>query len=168
MKTSKITAILLTTTLAFAGFSYAAGNMHHSMMGGQYNNLSGDMVMGMHQGRMGGMGMGMGMMQMNFSQLDLTEQQRKDMQEIIASSQGGNVDMMANMQAHHAGMQALMESETFDENTARMLIDSHHSQMSESRLIMLKTRHQLYQVLSDEQKEQLLNMQQNNMRNMHY
>jgi protein CpxP len=64
-------------------------------------------------------------------------------------------------------MQALMESETFDDKMAKEMIERHQLQMSESKLTMLKTRHQMYQLLSDEQKEEFRNMQQSRMMNMY-
>ena len=166
MKTKTITAILIATTLTFVGTSYA----HQSTKGAQHHNMSGGM-MGMQQnGQMGHMSMGymqMGNMGMGFSQLNLTEQQQQEMQEMMASSQGQNTGWMANMQAHHAEMQALMESDTFDDNMAKEMLERHQLQMSESRLTMLKTRHQMYQLLSDEQKEEFRNMQQSRMMNMY-
>ena len=161
MKTKTITAILIATALTFVGTSYA----QQSTKGAQHHNMSGGMMGMQHKGQMGHMNMGG--MPMSFSQLNLTEQQQQKMQAMMASSQGQNTGWMANMQAHHAEMQALMESETFDDNMAKEMIERHQLQMSESRLTMLKTRHQMYQLLSDEQKEEFRNMQQSRMMNMY-
>ena len=66
--------------------------------------------------------------------------------------------------AHQAEMQALMHSESFDEQQAQALISEQHLQNSQRRLEMLKAKHQMYQLLTDEQKTQYseLRMQRQN------
>jgi Spy/CpxP family protein refolding chaperone len=161
MNNKTIKTMLLVLTVSFTGASYAATATPHAQ------NASEDcsMGMGMSMGKMGmGMGhMAMGNMSMNFSQLNLTDQQKQEIQAIMAASMNGNHQNMTDMQMHHTDMQALLSSDVFDENKAKALIANHQSQMGERKLTMLKMKHQIFQLLDDEQREQLMSMQNTRM-----
>ncbi|PKH01178.1 hypothetical protein CXF72_18015 [Psychromonas sp. MB-3u-54] len=116
----------------------------------------------MHGEYMHGEDMGMGEMSMNFSQLNLTDQQKQKIQAITVASINGNHQNMGYMQVHHADMQTLLNNTVFDENKAKTLMAEHHKQMGERMLAMLKMQHQIFQLLNNQQKEQLTDMQNNN------
>lgn len=148
MKTTTIGTLLLATTLSFAGISYAvAGN--HQMSKGQHgcNNMFTESGQSMGKSSMRHRGMG-------FAQLDLTETQKQEMQTIMASSKGKQRMSKADRTTRQAEMQALMNDENFDEEKAKELITQRQSQQSERKLAMLKNKHQMFQLLSDEQKTQ--------------
>ncbi|MFT6926635.1 MAG: protein CpxP [Psychromonas sp.] len=174
MKNKTIKTMLLVLTVSFTGTSYVAAHAQQAsedaLMGmGTGNMGTGHMStehMGTGQMGMGQMGMGgigMGNMPMNFSQLNLTDQQKQEIQAITAASNNGNHQNMGNMQVHHAEMQALLSDAVFDENKAKTIMAEHHSQMDERMLEMLKTQHQIFQLLDDQQKEQAMGMQNNRM-----
>lgn len=88
------------------------------------------------------------------SQLDLTQEQKQDVKTIMQQAKG-NVDRQSRQALraeHQAERLALLNSETFDEQKAREMIASHQQQMSEKQLAMLKTQHQVYQILTPEQR----------------
>jgi protein CpxP len=145
MKTKKISAILLATTLSFAGISYAmAGNHQESKNGQDCNNQSGEMKQGRHNCKIKHQRMG-------FSKLDLSDAQKQQMQEIMSAAKEENKGTRG---AHKAEMQMLMSSETFDEAKAKELINNQQVQKAEKHLKMMKAKHQMFQLLTDEQKTQ--------------
>ncbi|MCE0556637.1 MULTISPECIES: Spy/CpxP family protein refolding chaperone [unclassified Motilimonas] len=88
------------------------------------------------------------------SQLDLTQQQKQDVNNIMQQAKG-NMDRQSRQTQraeHQAERLALLSNETFDEEKARAMIASHQQQMSERKLAMLKIQHQVYQVLTPEQR----------------
>ncbi|WP_022943205.1 Spy/CpxP family protein refolding chaperone [Psychromonas hadalis] len=164
MKTTTIGTILLATTLTFAGISYAvAGNSHMNKGQQGCNNMFGESGQSMGNGAMKHRGMG-------FAQLDLTDVQKQEMQAIMAFSKGKNRMSDADRATRQAEMQALMYSETFDEQKAKALISQKQSKHSERKLAMLKNKHQMFQLLTDEQKTQYseLRMQHNGNKMKHY
>ncbi|ABM03196.1 envelope stress induced periplasmic protein, Spy-related protein [Psychromonas ingrahamii 37] len=182
MNIKTIKTMLLVLTVSVTGTSYVAAHAQHASenasmsMGvgsmntgkmGTENMGTGHMgTVNMGMGNMGNMGtghMGTGHMAMNFSQLNLTDQQKQEIQAITAASINGNHQNRGDMQVHHADMQALLSDDVFDKNQAKALMADHHSQMSERMLVMLKMKHQIFQLLDDQQKEQLTGMQNNMM-----
>lgn len=147
--------MLFAFTLSLAGASYVIANQNHASAGASMG--MGNMEMG-HKGMMG-----MHNTTMNFSQLNLSESQEKEIQAIMAAAMGEKQLDMAEMQVQHADMQALLSAEVFDENKANALMEKHHSQMGDKAMTMLKVKHQIFQVLDDEQKTQLMSMQNNKM-----
>lgn len=186
MNNKTIKTMLLVLTVSLTGNSYVAAHPQHasedSSMGMSIGNMDRDEMgmgqMGMRErgddhmgmGHMGnrqigmqqmGMGqMGMGYGSMNLSQLNLTDQQKKEIQAVTATAMNQN---MGDMQVHHAEMQALLSNDVFDENKAKTLIADHQSEMGENMLAMLKVKYQILQLLDDQQKEQLMEMQNNRM-----
>jgi len=175
MKNKTIKTMLLVLTVSFIGTSYVAAHAQHASEDASMSMGTGNMGTGGHKGTgnmgtghmsTGNMGMGnmaMGNMSMNFSQLNLTDQQKQEIQAITAASINGNHQNMGDMQVHHAEMQALLSNAVFDENKAKTIMAEHHSQMDERMLSMLKMKHQIYQLLDDEQREQAMKIQNNMM-----
>ena len=80
----------------------------------------------------------------------------------IMSAQKGQKRMQktdAERAAHRAEMQALMSADSFDEAKAKTLISAQQSNMSERMLAKMKTRYEMYQILTDDQKAQFAEMQ---------
>lgn len=160
MNNKTMKTMLFAFTLSLAGASYVIANQNHASAGasmGMGSMEMGNMEMG-HKGMMG-----MHNNAMNFSQLNLSESQEKEIQAIMAAAMGEKQLDMAEMQVQHADMQALLSAEVFDENKANALMAKHHSQMGDKAMTMLKVKHQIFQVLDDEQKTQLMSMQNNKM-----
>jgi len=146
-KTLGIVALTIGLTFANISVSHAHGHMQ--------NNAGGMMNGGMMNGGMmnGGMMAG-GMM---FSQLNLSTEQQQKIQSIMTTamaSMGSGQNMMSSMQSHMADSQALLNSPTFNESTAREMVSKHQALMVDSQLQMLKAHHQAFQVLTEAQKEQ--------------
>ena len=145
MKTKKISAILVATTLSFAGISYAMAANHQDDNNEQgCKHKSGEMKQGKHHGKMKHQ-------RMAFSQLDLTDTQKQEMHDIMKAAKAANKEEKS---AQRAEMQALMSNETFNEEKAKALINSKQLQKAQKHLVMMQTKHQMYQLLTDEQKAQ--------------
>lgn len=159
MKTKTIGTLLLATTLSVAGISYAVAGNNQGMKNQQDCTMSEKGKSGKHHGKMKHK-------QMGFAQLDLSDQQKQEMKTIMSSSKKQNKRQKSDSErlAHQAEMQALMHSETFDEEKAKALISKKQSKKGERKLAMLKAKHQMFQLLTDEQKVQYteLKMKQKN------
>ena len=167
MKTKTIATLVLATTLSLGGLSYAVAADQVGMQNGQKNAQNCTMVKedgsckqqgGKHKGKGKGKGKNK---QMMFAKLDLTEQQKTDMKTIMsaqkAEKKGQRSD--ADRLAQRAEMQALMSAETFDETKAKSLIEAQEAKKSERKLSMLKAKHEMFQLLTDEQKAEFAEMQ---------
>ena len=55
-------------------------------------------------------------------------------------------------------MHAIMYNETFDEETAKALINKNQAKQTERKLAQLKIKHQKFQLLTDEQKTQYIEL----------
>jgi protein CpxP len=150
MKTKIIGTIVLVATLSLASISYTVAGNYHGNKGNQgCNNMFTEMGQSIGRNKMGHRGM-------VFAQLDLTDSQKQQMQTIMSSSTGKYNRRMsdADRTVHQAEMQALMHAEFFDEEEVKALISKHQSTMSEKRLSIMKAKHQMFQLLTDEQKAQ--------------
>ncbi|MDX2319733.1 MAG: Spy/CpxP family protein refolding chaperone [Moritella sp.] len=149
MKNKTLSIIVLALGLTSAGISVtqAQSHMKHNNGGSMHGGMTHDGMM--HGGMMHG-----GMM---YSQLNLTEAQQQQIESILTNAmeaKSGGQSMMTNMQAHMAESQSLINSATFDESKAREMITKHQASMVDVKLNMLKARHQVFQVLTEPQKEQ--------------
>ena len=149
VKNKTLSIIVLALGLTSAGISVtqAQGNMKNNNGGMMHGGM-------MHGGMMHGGMMHGGMM---YSQLNLTKAQQQQIQSIMTAAmeaKPGGQSMMTNMQAHMAESQSLINSTTFDESKAREMIIKHQASMVDVQLNMLKARHQVFQVLTEPQKEQ--------------
>ncbi|GLS90646.1 hypothetical protein GCM10007916_17130 [Psychromonas marina] len=165
MKTKTIASLVLATTLSLGGLSYAVAANQDGMQNGQNNAQDCSMVKedgrGKHQGgKHKGKGKGKNK-QMGFAKLDLTDQQKADMKTIMSAQKAEKKEQKtdADRLAQRAEMQALMSAETFDEAKAKSLIDAQEAQKSERKLSMLKAKHEMFQLLTDEQKAEFAEMQ---------
>lgn len=101
-------------------------------------------------------------------QLDLTADQQAKLKEM----RGANRDQMKNefkgqkqaqMQAHHAKVQALVLADNFDEAAANELAKEMVDQQVSHRVKMLEKRHDMLSVLTPEQKVKFQELQQERM-----
>ncbi|MEI6896454.1 MAG: Spy/CpxP family protein refolding chaperone [Psychromonas sp.] len=152
MKTKTIKMLILASTLSVAGASYAvAATSQDSNKDTQHCTM---MKEGGHGKHHGGHGKHRGdnkHKNMTFKKLDLSDQQKQQMQSIMVSSKK---QMESNKLADKAKMQALMQAPTFNEVTAKALIEKKQSDRAARKLSTLKIHHQMYQLLTDEQKKE--------------
>lgn len=163
MKT--ITSLVLATTLSLGGLSYATAANQDGMQNGQKNAQDCVMVKqdgkGKHQGgKHKGKNKGQNK-QMEFAKLNLTDQQKAEMKTIMSAQKGEKKGQKTDAErlAQRAEMQALMNTEVFDEAKAKSIIDAQEIKKSERKLAMLKAKHEMYQLLTDEQKAEFAEMQ---------
>ena len=86
--------------------------------------------------------------------LELSDSQQQQIQTLVQQRRGD----MAPRKEHKpemAEMQALMQAEQFDEAAVRALLQQHQQQRLESKLAMLKLQHDIRQLLTTEQREEL-------------
>ena len=100
--------------------------------------------------------------------LDLTaeqETQLKEMRESFREEMKGQFSeedfqaKIAERQAHQANMQSLVLADTFDQAKANELATAMVEKQAERRVKMLEKQHQMFSVLTPEQKAQVVEMQ---------
>ena len=176
MQNKTIRTLILATTLSIAGVSYAVAANQQGMKNNQNcanqseqmkdnqqcKNKSGAMEKGQHHGKnhanKQGKKHGKHNQEMGFSRLDLTAEQKQQIDDIMATAKAENQESML---AQRASMQALMSNETFDKDVARILMNQQEVQKAEKRLTMMKAKHQAFQLLTDEQKTQYSELKAN-------
>ena len=89
-----------------------------------------------------------------WQQLDLTEQQRQQIRELMQAHRA------AKPTAQREAMQALLDAPQFDEQAARDLLAQRAAQREQRQLAGLKLQHEIRQLLTSEQREQLQQLQQ--------
>ncbi|OYW96782.1 MAG: hypothetical protein B7Z18_00685 [Alishewanella sp. 32-51-5] len=89
-----------------------------------------------------------------WQQLDLTDQQRQQIRELMQAHRA------AKPTAQHEAMQALLDAPQFDEQAARDLLAQRAAQREQRQLAGLKLQHEIRQLLTSEQREQLQQLQQ--------
>jgi protein CpxP len=89
-----------------------------------------------------------------WQQLNLTDQQRQQIRELMQAHRA------AKPTAQHEAMQALLDAPQFDEQAARDLLAQRAAQREQRQLAGLKLQHEIRQLLTSEQREQLQQLQQ--------
>jgi len=89
-----------------------------------------------------------------WQQLDLTDQQRQQIRELMQAHRA------AKPTAQHEAMQALLDAPQFDEQAARDILAQRAAQREQRQLAGLKLQHEIRQLLTSEQREQLQQLQQ--------
>ena len=169
MKTKTIGTLILATTLSLGGLSYAVAANQDGMKKGQNNNQNCTMMMedgqgkykgGKHKGKGKGKNRGQNQ-QMGFEKLNLTDEQKAKMKTIMSSQKGQKRVQKTDTErlAQQAEMQSLMQAETFDEAKAEELISNQQSKRNANKLEKMKAKHSMYQLLTDEQKAEFVEMQ---------
>ncbi|MGF1843668.1 CpxP family protein [Vibrio clamense] len=149
MKNAKkiiLAAVVLPLTLGTASaFAFGGGKGHHKGP----------------DGKCGGFDKGM------MRQLDLTDEQRDQLKEMREAGRkemkGKYAEKRAEMQTHHAKVQALVLADNFDEAAANDLAKEMVEQQSERRVQMMKKKHEMFSVLTAEQKAKVQELQQERM-----
>jgi len=169
MKTKTIGTLILATTLSLGGLSYAVAANQDGMKKGQNNNQNCTMMMedgqgkykgGKHKGKGKGKNRGQNQ-QMGFEKLNLTDEQKAEMKTIMSSQKEQKRVQKTDTErlAQQAEMQSLMQAETFDEAKAEELISNQQSKRNANKLEKMKAKHEMYQLLTDEQKAEFTEMQ---------
>ncbi|MDF2154753.1 CpxP family protein [Vibrio sp. CAU 1672] len=106
-----------------------------------------------------GRGMERGLMR----QLDLTDAQREQLQDLRSAHRAEMREQFAagqgQRQAHHNRMQALMLADNFDQAEANALAQEMVDIQTERRVKMLERRHQMLSILTPEQKARFVELQ---------
>lgn len=98
-----------------------------------------------HHHKHGGMGM--------LKQLDLTAEQQAQVEQIMQKQRTEMKAAMKDRRAHRDEMKSLVEQDTFDASKAERLIKQHQDQERDAKLAMLRSQHEIYKVLTPEQRE---------------
>lgn len=142
----KGTLVLLAAPLAFGSVSaMAAGMGGHPGMG--------------HMGAKCGMGMERGI----WKQLDLTDAQKTQLQQLRQQDREAmKAGFKANMQeirASHEQMQKLVMADNFDQAAVKDLAQKMADKGVEAQVAMAKSRHDMFSVLTPEQKQEFSKLQ---------
>ncbi|MEQ9108480.1 MAG: periplasmic heavy metal sensor [Limnobacter sp.] len=116
---------------AYAGHHEEGGEKQHSEM--------------RHHQKHGGMGM--------LKQLDLTQAQQAQVKQIMQKQRSDMKTAMSDRRAHREEMKSLVENDTFDAAKAERLIAEQQDQERAMKMSMLRTQHEIYKVLTPEQRE---------------
>lgn len=92
---------------------------------------------------------GMGMLK----QLDLTAEQQAQVEQIMQKQRTEMKAAMKDRRAHRDEMKSLVEQDTFDASKAERLIKQQQDQERKAKLAMLRSQHEIYKVLTPEQRE---------------
>jgi periplasmic protein CpxP/Spy len=99
-------------------------------------------------------------MQRMLSGLELTDSQKDDIKQLVqqhrAERAGHRPDKASREQLH-----AVLAAEQFNESAARQILEQRQQQRLDQELSALKLRHQVLQVLTPEQRQQLKNKHEN-------
>ena len=142
MKHKTINTIILATALSVAGLTHAVAASDETNATETQTYIMKEDGQGKHRNKND-------MRKMGFKKLNLTDEQKAEMKAIMASHREANKETKL---AHKAEMKALMEDPAFDEEKAQALINQREAQRADKQLSMLKLKHQMFQVLTDEQK----------------
>ena len=150
MKHKTINTIILATALSVAGLTHAVAATTTESAATVTNVttiIAKEDGRGKHHG--GKHHRGGQMKTMGFHKLDLSDQQKEEMKVIITAHKEANKELK---EARKAEMKALMEDPTFNETKAAELIAQREALRADKKLEMLKVKHEMYQLLTEEQK----------------
>lgn len=85
--------------------------------------------------------------------LDLTDAQQAQVKQIMQKQKANMKDAMGERRAQREEIRLLVEQDTFDSAKAERLISQQQDKERAAKLEMLKTRHEIYKVLTPEQRE---------------
>ena len=147
MKRTTINTIILTTALSLAGFTHAATetstasattSAEQTTLVKKEGKQKGEKRRDRNQ-----------IKQMGFHKLDLSDQQKEQMKAIITAHTEKNKVLRA---AHKADMKKLLDKPVFDKTKAAQLIAENEASRADKKLSKLEIKHEMYQLLTDEQK----------------
>ncbi len=142
----KTTLVLLAAPLAFGSVSaLAAGMGGHDAKGPMHGKC------------------GMGMERGIWKQLDLTDAQKTQLKELRQQDReamkSGFKANMQEMRANHEQMQKLVMADNFDQAAVQELAQKMADQRVEGQVKMAKARHDMFSVLTPEQKQEFSKLQ---------
>ncbi len=111
----------------------------------------------------GGFGKHGGMPIKMYKHLDLTKQQDQQIKEILEKARPNKAEHRANRQAHMQAMQQLIQSENLDENALNQLAEQTAEQVKQRFIKRVKTQHQIWQILTPEQRQKVIKRQNRHM-----
>ncbi|SEA05286.1 Spy/CpxP family protein refolding chaperone [Alkalimonas amylolytica] len=88
-----------------------------------------------------------------YRQLALSDEQTQQLQALRQAQRAQHGDR-AEQRAQRQQLQQLVQADNFDATAARLLLEQRQQQQLEHQLAMLEFRHQLWQLLTPEQREQ--------------
>lgn len=91
--------------------------------------------------------------------LELTESQQQQIKQLMQQHRSSQKAVRPD-KAERQQMRDLMAADAFDEVTARHIIESQQQQAADKRLAAMKLQHQVLQILTDEQRQQLKSKRQ--------
>ncbi|MGP9800167.1 Spy/CpxP family protein refolding chaperone [Rheinheimera sp. NSM] len=86
--------------------------------------------------------------------LELTDSQREQLKQLMQQHRSGQKASRPD-KAERRQMRDLLAADTFDEVAARQLLEKQQQQAIDKRLAAMKLQHQVLQLLTDEQRQQL-------------
>ena len=86
--------------------------------------------------------------------LELTDSQREQIKQLMQQHRTEH-KMTRPDKADRQQLRDLLAADTFDETAARLLLEKQEQQAVDKRLAAMKLQHQVLQVLTDEQRQQL-------------
>lgn len=86
-------------------------------------------------------------------QLDLTTQQQAQVDQIMQKQRTEMKAAMEDRRVHRDEMKSLVEQDTFDAAKAERLIKQQQDEERAAKLSMLRSQHEIYKVLTPEQRE---------------
>ena len=92
--------------------------------------------------------------------LDLTVDQQAQIKSIIEGLKADKKERKLERKENREAFRALVEAENFDEDKAKALMSDIKTERSEKMLAHLKSRHQIWQLLTVEQREKLSEMRE--------
>ncbi|WP_419569625.1 Spy/CpxP family protein refolding chaperone [Rheinheimera sp.] len=137
MKAKTLTALLFSTLVAATSLTAIAGQDR-----GQHGPMPGAM--------------------MQLKGLDLTDAQKEQVKTLMKQARA-SMPAKADMQAQHEQLKTLIQAENFDEAAVRTALQSQQSQQSqrlEAEVSRSRLQHDIYQLLTAEQKAKLAEREQ--------
>lgn len=134
MKAKTLTALLFSTLVAATSLTAIAGQDrgHHGPMPGAMMQLKG---------------------------LALTDAQKEQVKTLMEQARA-SMPAKADMQAQHEQLKTLIQAENFDEAAVRTVLQSQQSQRLEAEVSRSRLQHDIYQLLTAEQKAKLAEREQ--------
>lgn len=134
MKAKTLTALLFSTLVAATSLTAIASQDrgHHGPMPGAMMQLKG---------------------------LDLTDAQKEQVKTLMEQARA-SMPAKADMQAQHEQLKTLIQAENFDEAAVRTALQSQQSQRLEAEVSRSRLQHDIYQLLTAEQKAKLAEREQ--------
>ncbi|WP_337842950.1 Spy/CpxP family protein refolding chaperone [Rheinheimera sp.] len=134
MKAKTLTALLFSTLVAATSLTATAGQDrgHHGPLPGPVMQLKG---------------------------LDLTEAQKAQVKTLMEQHRA-SLPAKAGMKAQHQQLKTLIQAENFDEAAVRAELESQQKQRLEAEISRARLQHDIYQLLTAEQKAKLAEREQ--------